>query len=51
MVSEMTVQKNSEQTLPLVEKVMVQEVATGFWTVTSNHKGKYWASVDLLSKT
>ena len=34
--SEMTVRKNSKQTLPQVEKVTVQKLAIGFRTVTSS---------------
>ena len=49
MVSEVNVRKNSEQTLPQVEKVTVQILVIGFWTLTSNHKiNKYWASTNLL---
>ena len=38
MVSEVTVLENSKQTL--LERVTVQELVVGFWTVTSNHKVK-----------
>ena len=48
MVSEVTVRENSKQTLSLVEKVTVQKLVIGFWTVTSNHKVKYWVSDDVL---
>ena len=48
MVSEVTVLENSKQTLSLVEKVTVQKLVIGFWTVTSNHKVKYWVSDDVL---
>ena len=33
LISEVTVWKSSKQTLPQVEKVIVQELVLGFWTV------------------
>ena len=48
MVSDVTAQKNSKQALPQVEKVTVQELVIGFWTVTSNYKSEYRASADPL---
>ena len=47
MLLEETVQKYSKQK-KLVEKVTVQKIVIGFWTVTSNYKAKYWASADLF---
>ena len=49
MVSEVTVSKNSEQILPLVEKVIVLKLIVGFWTAFSNLLvNEYWESADLL---
>ena len=38
MVSEVTIRKSSEKTLPYAEEVTVQKLFIGLWTVTSNHK-------------
>ena len=48
MVSEVTVQKNSEQVLTYVEKLTVQKRAMGSWTVIFDHKVKYLSSVSLF---
>ena len=49
MVSEVTVCKNSEQILPVVEKVIVLKLIVGFWIAFSNLLvNEYWESADLL---
>ena len=49
MVLEMTVGKNSTQTVPQVVKVTVQKLVLEFWTVTSNNKvNKNWSSAYFL---
>ena len=47
MVSEVTVPKNSKETLLQVEKVTVQKLVMVFWTVTFK-VNKYWAYANLL---
>ena len=50
MVLEVTVGKNSKQTLPQVEKVTVYKFVITFWTGTSNHKvNNYWVSATFPS--
>ena len=48
MVLEVTVWKNSKQTLLLFKKVTVQKLVLGFWIFTSNHNVKYWPSGNSL---
>ena len=38
LVSEMPVWKNSKKTLPQADKVTIQKVIIGFWTVAYNSK-------------
>ena len=48
MAPEATVRKNSKQIHSQVEKVTVQNLITGFRTVTLDNKYQFWAFVDLL---
>ena len=52
MVSEVTIRKNSQQTLPYAEEATAQKVVIGFWTVALIIKlKKYWTSADLKTQT
>ena len=51
MVSEVTVPKKSEQTLPQVEKVTVQKFVIRFWTVTFRSSRQKFSMKKLFLKT